>query len=90
MKKINILLLILVLPFFVKGNELEELLQRCNEVYNSIQSAYYESHISQKQGNQRTEFIQKVYIKKNDSRTGLPMFNLIQSRNNKEEFQQFS
>ncbi|MBO5839152.1 MAG: TlpA family protein disulfide reductase [Bacteroidales bacterium] len=89
MKKINILLLILVLPFFVKGNELEELLQRCNEVYNSVQSAYYESHISQKQGNQRTEFIQKVYIKKNDSRTGLPMFNLIQSRNDKEEFQQF-
>lgn len=88
MKKINILLLILALPFFVRGNELEELLQRCNEVYNGIQSAYYESYITQKQGTQRTEYVQKVYIKKNNSRTGLPMFNLIQSRNDKEEFQQ--
>ena len=89
MKKINIFLLVILFPFLVSGSELDDLLKRCNEVFLQVQSAVYETHVVKTLNGEKTEYVQQVYIKKNNSKTGLPMFNLTQSRNDVTEFQQF-
>ena len=89
MKKINIFLLVILFPFLVSGSELDDLLKRCNEVFLQVRSAVYETHVVKTLNGEKTEYVQQVYIKKNNSKTGLPMFNLTQSRNDVKEFQQF-
>lgn len=89
MKKINIFLLVILFPFLVSGSELDDLLKRCNEVFLQVRSAVYETHVVKTLNGEKTEYVQQVYIKKNNSKTGLPMFNLTQSRNDVTEFQQF-
>lgn len=89
MKKINIFLLVILFPFLVSGSELDDLLKLCNEVFLQVRSAVYETHVVKTLNGEKTEYVQEVYIKKNNSKTGLPMFNLTQSRNDVTEFQQF-
>lgn len=89
MKKLYTIALLLLFSTALHADELLKLTEACNKEAARIKSAYYEASVIFKCDKGRKQYSQKVYYKKAKTKNSLPMFNLLQLSNNKEEFQQY-
>ena len=89
MKKLYTIALLLLFSTAMHADELLKLTEACNKEAARVKSAYYEASVIFKCDKGRKQYSQKVYYKKAKTKNSLPMFNLLQLSNNKEEFQQY-